>query len=86
MLLPIRKPLIQRIHPKCSSVFNILDPIGIKLLTRLRTDLCHLRDHKFRHNFNDTVNPLCSCNIEAESTKRYLLHCLFYIDLCKILS
>ena len=32
----------------------------IKLLTRPRIDLSHLREHKLRHKFHDTINPLCS--------------------------
>ena len=27
----------------------------------------HLREHKFRHNFANDVNPLCSCTLETES-------------------
>ena len=85
MLLPIRNLLFNVFFLNVLPFFNLFDPIGLKLLTRLGTDLSHLRDHKFRHNFNDTVNPICSCNIEAESTKHYLLHWLFYIDLRKTL-
>ena len=32
----------------------------IKLLTRPRIDLSHLREHNLRHNFQDTIIPLCS--------------------------
>ena len=28
-----------------------------------------LREHKFRHNFADTLNPLCSCSFETEDTE-----------------
>ena len=31
-----------------------------------------------KHNFKDTLNPLCSCSIEAESTSHYFLHCHFF--------
>ena len=61
-----------------NPVYNIHDPIGLKFLTRLRVNFSHLREHKFRHNFLDTLNPLCSCGLEIESTKHYLLHCPFY--------
>ena len=69
---------------KC-SIFNIHDPKGIKLLTRLRVGLSHLREHKFRHNFQNTLNPLCSCNLEPETTSHYLLRCPFYNNLRKSL-
>ena len=38
----------------------------------------HLREHKFRHNFADTVNPLCSCALETESTDHFFLRCQNY--------
>ena len=53
--------------PIPNSLFNISDSLGIKLPTRLRLGLRHLREHKFNHNFQDTINPLCSCSLESES-------------------
>ena len=38
----------------------------------------HLNEHKFRHNFNDTINPICSCGKEPETTLHYFLRCEFY--------
>ena len=66
------------IRPKNRAVFDIFDPIGLKLLSRLRVKLSHLREHKFRHNFLDTINPLCTCSLEVESTNHYLLRCPFF--------
>ena len=31
--------------------FNIHDPVGIRLQTRLRLDFSQLNEHKFGHNF-----------------------------------
>ena len=70
--------LLDFIRPKASPVYGIQDPIGLKLLTRLRLKFSHLREHKFRHNFLDTLNPLCSCGYEIESTSHYLLRCSIY--------
>ena len=70
-----KKGLLAFIRPKPRPVFNIIDSHGLKLLTRLRVNLSHLREHKFRHNFLDTINPLCSCSLETESTDHYLLCC-----------
>ena len=80
-----KKALLVFIRPQKRSVFNIVDPHGLKLLTRLRVNLSHLREHKFRLNFLDTINPLCSCNIEIESTMHYLLRCSFFTDIRKTL-
>ena len=35
----------------------------------------HLREHKFKHNFADTVNPLSSCALEIEITEHFFLRC-----------
>ena len=42
--------------------------------------LSHLREHKFRHNFQDTLNPICSCGENIETTTHYLLHCSNYLN------
>ena len=57
------------------AMYNIFDPIGLKFLTRLRLGFSHLNEHRFRHNFQDCMNPLCFCSLEIEDTSRYLLHC-----------
>ena len=58
-----------------NSIFNIHNPYGIKLLTRLRLGLSHFRNHKFRHCFQDTLNPLCDCSNDTETAKHFFLHC-----------
>ena len=70
-----RKSILNFIRPSASKVYNINDTIGIKLITRLRLGFSHLREHKFKHNFQDTLNPLYSCSIELESTSHYFLRC-----------
>ena len=61
-----------------NSVFEVHDIRGVKLLTRLRLDFSHLNEHKFRHNFNDINNLMCSCGKETETTLHYLLRCDIY--------
>ena len=41
-------------------------------------DSSHLNEHKFRHNFNDIINAMCSCGKEPETTLDYLLRCDLY--------
>ena len=77
-----KNALLKFIRPKRCPVYNIFDPTGLKFLTRLRLNFSHLREHKFRHNFQDTLNPLCSCiNLETETTGHYLLRCVFYTNI-----
>ena len=61
-------------------MYNIFDPIGLKLLTRLRLGFSHLNEHKFRHNFQDCLNPLCLCSLEIEDTIHYLLQCQYFSE------
>ena len=66
------------VRPRKISVFAVRNINGVKLLTRLRFDFSHLNEHKFRHNFNDIINPMCSCCREPETTLHYLLRCDLY--------
>ena len=36
--------------------------------------MSHLREHKFKHNFQGCLNPICSCGLDIESTSHFLLH------------
>ena len=77
------------------SIYEVHNPRGNKLLTRLRVGLSHLREHKYKHNFRDTTNPTCPCGSnENETLEHYLLFCSYYkgprqqlfISLCKNIS
>ena len=35
-------------------------------------------EHKFRHGFADTINPMCACGADVETTKHFVLRCHFY--------
>ena len=48
------------------NMFNIFDPKGLKLLARLRLCFSHLNEHRFQHNFENCINPLCSCSLETD--------------------
>ena len=45
-----------------NTVCNCHNPEGLKFITRLRLGLSHLREHKFKHSFQDMINPLCGCD------------------------
>ena len=79
-----RKILLNFIRPSGNRTYKIYDPLGIKLLTRLRLGFSHLSEHKFRHNFADSLNPLCSCSLETEST-HFFLRCQNYTTLRRVL-
>ena len=74
----LQEKLLKFIRPSGNSVFRCHNPKGIKLLTRLRLGLSHLREHKFKHGFLDSLNPFCSCGQNIETSINFLLHCSNY--------
>ena len=54
--------ILKSIRPSENSVFLCNNPKGLKLVTWLRLDLSHLWEHKFKHNFQDTLNLICNCS------------------------
>ena len=66
-------------RPTPSMVYNVHHPKGMVLLNRLRVGFSHLKEHKFRHNFQDTIDPFCNCSTNSiETSEHYLLHCSDY--------
>ena len=47
----------------------------IKYLLRIRLVLSHHRDHKFKHSFQDTLNPICACGSDIETPCHYFISC-----------
>ena len=75
------------IRPFPNSAYRCHNPKGLKLITRLRLGLSHLREHKFKHSFQDTINSLCSCGLDIEPTEHFLLHYSHFVDeRCSLLS
>ena len=62
-------------------MFNIHDPINIKLLTWLKLGLSHLNEHRFNHKFQNCTNPKCICISENEWKAHFFLHCHSYIPI-----
>ena len=63
-----------------NSTFGTNNVSGLKLLTRPSVGFSHLREHKFKHNFQDILNPLCSCFLEAEDTYHFFMCCQNFSD------
>ena len=76
-----RNALLKIGRPTAKSIYNIHNPIGFKLLTRLRLDLSYLNEHKFTHNFQDCINPLCTCSLEIEFLCHFFLYCHYYTNI-----
>ena len=80
-----RKMLQNFLRPTGKATYKIYDPLGIKLLTRSLLGFSYLSEHKFRQNFADSLNPLCSCVLETESKPHFFLRCQNYTTLCRAL-
>ena len=63
-----KNSILKFIRPSPNKIFQCHNPKVIKLVTRLRLGLSHLREHKFKHSFQDTLNPLCSCGVDIATT------------------
>ena len=70
-----KKKFLSIIRPPAKSVFGIHDPKGLSHLTQLRVGLSKLNFHKFKHNFRDTINPMCQASDGIEDTEHFLLLC-----------
>ena len=57
----------------------------LRLLNRFCLGFSHLREHKFRHTFADTLKPLCPCSLETEDTEHYFLCCQNNLSFCTTL-
>ena len=79
-LISFKSKVLKFICPSENSIFLCNIPKGIQLLTRLRLGLSHFRDHIFKHNFQDTLNPICNCGEDTETSCHYLLHCWLYTN------
>ena len=61
----LQENILNFIRASRSTVFNCHNPKGVKLLTRLRLGLSHLREHKFKYSFQDSLNPITHRNISS---------------------
>ena len=46
----------------------------LKLVNLRDLILAIFNEHRFNHNFQSFINPLCSCSLAIESTTHFLLH------------
>ena len=39
-----------------------------------------MREHKFKHSFQDTLNPFCSCGLDVETNMHFFLYCPLFTN------
>ena len=60
-----------RISPNSFLIVTILKELNL---------LQDLRQHKFKHSFQDTINTLCNCGQDIESSTHFFLHSPFFTN------
>ena len=75
-----KKRILGFIRPLPNKVSNSHNPQWLQLLKRLRLGLSHLRYHKLKHNFLDTINPLYSCGSDIETTLHFFFYCPWNVE------
>ena len=80
VLVISKKKLLKFIRPWPIIVFNCHNCKGVKYLITLPFVLSHVREHKFKHNFQDTLNPFCSCGLNVETNRHFFLYCLLFTN------
>ena len=76
-LYVFRRNILYFIRPAPNSIYNCHKLKRVKLITRLRLGVSHLREDKFKHIFQDSINPLCNGDHDIESTTLFLHWPLF---------
>ena len=59
----LKKPILAFIRLSANITFHCHNSKGLKVITRLRLKLSHLRFHKFEHSFQDKLNPICNYGV-----------------------
>ena len=75
-----KKNLLKFIRPSPDSVFNCCNCKGIKYFARVRLDLSHLCEHKFKHIFEDTLSPFACVALITS------MHFFFFITPCSVIQ
>ena len=70
-----KKKILNFIRPCSNDVFNVNHPKRLIFITRLRVGFGHLGEHKFKHSFLDTFNPICVWGLDARTLNHFFLYC-----------
>ena len=70
-----KSALFNFIRPSPNSPNNSHNPSELCLITRLRLGLSHIKQYELKQNSQDSINPLCGCKNNIDSTEHFLPHC-----------
>ena len=69
----LKNNILNFIRSTENNIFGCHNLKGIKYLARLRLGFSQLYEHNFKLNFQDLLNPLCTCDCSIENTCHFLL-------------
>ena len=61
-----KNSILKFIVPSANSAFNSHNPKEIEFITRLRLVQSYLPERKFKHSFQDLVNPVSNCWLDQQ--------------------
>ena len=67
-------------RPALNNFFNCHNSKRIKFVTRQRPSLSHLRKHRLKYSFQDSLNPICRCSTDVDSCLHYFFHCPLFLN------
>ena len=68
-------------RPSPNSIFRIHNPRRLKVLAGPRMTFSHLRENKAKHNFQDTLDSFCNCQLDIKMTASFFRH-----QYCKVIN
>ena len=66
------------------SLTCVLEFLDLKMVEQFQIqflgflELSDLNEHEFKFNFQNCLNPLCSCSLEVQSTIHFFLNSYFF--------
>ena len=72
--------ILELIRPSLNSFSKCQNIIDIKFVTRLCLGLTPFPELKFKHSFQDILNPIYSYDTDVKSYTHFLLQCPFFLN------
>ena len=68
------------LYDHLQTLFIIIITLEEFVLLKDLIGFSHLRELKFKHGFQYTINPLCISGIKVESTEEFPIYCPEYVN------
>ena len=79
--MSFKNSLLRVGRPTAMPAYGIHNPVCLEFLIRLRLGQSQLNEHKFKHIFNDCVNPICWFGLAIESPSHFFLRSHYFTNI-----